>query len=107
MMRSCSTCRWSVAEKLREADWQPKSSDENTAILRISLELAGDIPIHTLHAAVARHVKQQLPPNVRKDPCYRKMALVHVIATKPDCWHRTTTEPPSRRRVATVSPERS
>ena len=74
------------AEKDQEQAWTEKSTQENNSIFTLLVRITGDIPVETVDAAVARHVKkilQQLPPNLNKNPLYRNKTIEQICSMSP------------------------
>ena len=73
-------------EKDREEAWTEKSTHENNSIFALLQEITGDIPVSTVDAGVARHVKKilmQLPPNLNKNPLYREKTIEQICSMSP------------------------
>ena len=67
--------------KETEKNWQPKTKNENLAILKLFKEVVGDVPIQSITRKTVGEFKQtlkKLPPNLRKNPKYRKKSISEI-----------------------------
>jgi integrase len=65
-----------------EINWRDKTRDENLSILRLFKDVVGDIPIQTITRKTVGEFKQtlkKLPPNMKKNPKYRKKTISEIM----------------------------
>jgi integrase len=65
-----------------KANWQPKTKDENLSILNLFMEVVGDVPIQSITRRKVGEFKQtlqKLPPNLKKNPKYRRKSISKII----------------------------
>ena len=65
-----------------KTNWRDKTKDENLAILRLFKEVVGDLPIQSITRKKVGDFKQtlrKLPPNIKKNPKYRKKSISEIV----------------------------
>ena len=65
-----------------KTNWRDKTKDENLAILNFFLRVVGDVPIQSVTRKTVGEFKQtlrKLPPNINKNPKYRKKTIPDII----------------------------
>ena len=65
-----------------QVNWQDKTRDENLSVLRLFVEVVGDLPIQSVtrrKVGEFKEVLQKLPPNIKKSPKYRNKPLSEII----------------------------
>jgi integrase len=65
-----------------KVNWTPKTKDEYLSILGLFVEAAGNIPIQSITRKTVGEFKQtllKLPPNIKKNPKYRKKPISEII----------------------------
>jgi integrase len=65
-----------------EVKWKDKTKHENLSILKLFVKVVGDIPIQTVtrrKVAEFKETLQKLPPNINKNPNYRRKSISEII----------------------------
>ena len=63
-------------------NWREKTREENLAILRLFVGVVGNVPIQSITRKTVGDFKQilrKLPPNIKKNPRYRKKTIPEII----------------------------
>ena len=65
-----------------QVNWQDKTKYENLSVLRLFVEVVGDVPIQSVtrrKVGEFKEVLQKLPPNIKKNPKYRNKPVSEII----------------------------
>jgi hypothetical protein len=75
-------------------NWRAKTKDENLSILNLFKEVVGDVPIQSINRMKVGEFKQRLmklPPNMKKNPRYRKKSISEILKMEvPKTLSKTT-----------------
>ncbi len=75
-------------------NWRAKTKDENLSILNLFKEVVGDVPIQSINRMKIGEFKQtlmKLPPNMKKNPRYRKKSISEILKMEvPKTLSKTT-----------------